>query len=190
MQKYTEISEDTTLEASREQLLDNDKTAISNSSAATAPSSPLVGQSWFDTNNNEFKVWNGTAWIATGSTDVATTSSNGLMSASDKTKLDGVAANANNYSHPNSGVTAGTYKSVTVNAQGHVTGGSNPTTLAGYGITDANINNGKITLGGNTITPLTSHQSLTDYLTKADASAIYAVGLSIVDGQICATYNA
>ena len=41
------------------------------------------------------------------------------------------------YSHPNSGATAGTYKSVTVNAQGHVTGGSNPTTLAGYGITDA-----------------------------------------------------
>lgn len=41
------------------------------------------------------------------------------------------------YTHPNSGVTAGTYKSVTVNAQGHVTGGSNPTTLSGYGITDA-----------------------------------------------------
>ena len=49
------------------------------------------------------------------------------------TKLDASKA----YSHPNSGVTAGTYKSVTVNAQGHVTGGSNPTTLAGYGITDA-----------------------------------------------------
>lgn len=30
------------------------------------------------------------------------------------------------------------------------------TTLAGYGITDANINNGTITLGNNTITPLTS----------------------------------
>ena len=41
------------------------------------------------------------------------------------------------YTHPNSGVAAGTYKSVTVNAQGHVTGGSNPTTLSGYGITDA-----------------------------------------------------
>lgn len=41
------------------------------------------------------------------------------------------------YTHPASGVTAGTYRSVTVNAQGHVTGGSNPTTLAGYGITDA-----------------------------------------------------
>ena len=43
----------------------------------------------------------------------------------------------NVYSHPNSGVSAGTYKSVTVNAQGHVTAGSNPTTLSGYGITDA-----------------------------------------------------
>ena len=41
------------------------------------------------------------------------------------------------YTHPNSGVSTGTYKSVTVNAQGHVTGGSNPNTLAGYGITDA-----------------------------------------------------
>lgn len=40
-------------------------------------------------------------------------------------------------SHANSGVTAGTYKSVTVNEKGHVTGGSNPVTLAGYGITDA-----------------------------------------------------
>lgn len=37
----------------------------------------------------------------------------------------------------NSGVTAGTYKSVTVDAKGRVTGGTNPTTLAGYGITDA-----------------------------------------------------
>lgn len=41
------------------------------------------------------------------------------------------------YNHPNSGVAAGTYRSVTVNAQGHVTAGSNPTTLAGYGIKDA-----------------------------------------------------
>lgn len=41
------------------------------------------------------------------------------------------------YTHPNSGAKAGTYRSVTVNAQGHVTAGSNPTTLAGYGITDA-----------------------------------------------------
>ncbi len=37
----------------------------------------------------------------------------------------------------NSGVTAGTYRSVTVDVKGRVTGGTNPTTLSGYGITDA-----------------------------------------------------
>lgn len=35
------------------------------------------------------------------------------------------------------GVVAGTYKSVTVDLKGRVTAGTNPTTLAGYGITDA-----------------------------------------------------
>ena len=38
---------------------------------------------------------------------------------------------------PNSGVTAGTYRSVTVDVKGQVTAGTNPTTIAGYGITDA-----------------------------------------------------
>lgn len=37
----------------------------------------------------------------------------------------------------NSGATAGTYKSVTVDIKGRVTAGTNPTTLSGYGITDA-----------------------------------------------------
>lgn len=55
-----------------------------------------------------------------------------------------------------SGVTAGTYKSVTVDTYGRVTNGSNPTTLAGYGITDAKIVDGTITLGAKTITPLTN----------------------------------
>ena len=51
---------------------------------------------------------------------VATQSTNGLMSAADKTKLDGIAENANNYTHP--GYTAqasGLYK-VTVDGTGHV----------------------------------------------------------------------
>ena len=64
-------------------------------------------------------------------------------------------------SHASSGVSAGTYKSVTVNSTGHVTGGTNPTTLSGYGIKDAKIANGVITLGSNTITPLTEHQDIT-----------------------------
>lgn len=36
----------------------------------------------------------------------------------------------------NSGVTAGTYRSVTVDVKGRVTAGTNPTTISGYGITD------------------------------------------------------
>lgn len=79
----------------------------------------------------------GTDTTTTLTFPTATTSLAGLLSATDKAKLDGIAAGANNYTHPNSGVTAGTYKSVTVNAAGHVTAGTNPTTLSGYGITDA-----------------------------------------------------
>lgn len=77
--------------------------------------------------------------VGTGGTAhaVATTSVNGFMSSTDKTKLNGVAAGANNYVHPTSGAVAGTYKSITVDVNGHVTKGTNPTTLAGYGITDA-----------------------------------------------------
>ena len=56
-----------------------------------------------------------------------------------------------------SGVSASTYKSVTVDVYGRVTGGTNPTTLAGYGITDA-----------ATTTDLTS------YVRKASADTITA----------------
>ena len=67
----------------------------------------------------------------------ATASARGLMTAAMVSKLNGIAANANNYSHPESGITAGTYRSVTFDKYGHATAGTNPTTLAGYGITDA-----------------------------------------------------
>lgn len=100
MQNYTEISEDTTLEASRELLLNNDKTAMTNSAATTAPSTPMIGQSWFNTSTNEFQIWNGSAWVNTGITTVATPTADGLMSSADKSKLDGIADNANNYSLP------------------------------------------------------------------------------------------
>ncbi|NDC39831.1 MAG: hypothetical protein EBZ48_17655, partial [Proteobacteria bacterium] len=48
----------------------------------------------------------------------------------------------------NSGAAAGTYKSVTVDAKGRVTSGTNPTTLSGYGITDA------VSKAGDTMTGL------------------------------------
>lgn len=69
-----------------------------------------------------------------------------------------------------SDMTAGTYRSVTVNSEGVVTAGTNPTTLDGYGITDAKIENGTITLGPNSITPLTQHQDISG---KADSADVY-----------------
>ena len=55
------------------------------------------------------------------------------------------------------------------NLQSTLNGKANTaTTLSGYGITDAKIANGVITLGSNTITPLTEHQSLSDYYKKAE----------------------
>ena len=97
-----------------------------------------------------------------------------------------IAATATNgkitISHNNSTVSTGTYKSVTVDAKGHVTAGTNPSTLSGYGITDAKIASGVITLGSNTITPLTKDSTLTasnvsgvlaaDNIPKLDASKI------------------
>lgn len=81
------------------------------------------------TNWNAAHTHSTSAHARTDATKVEDSSTNGNI------KINGTETNV--YSHPTSGVTAGTYKSVTVNAQGHITTGSNPTTLAGYGITDA-----------------------------------------------------
>ena len=48
-----------------------------------------------------------------------------------------IVVNADNIDLATTGVIAGTYTSVTVDSYGRTTGGSNPTTLSGYGITDA-----------------------------------------------------
>lgn len=48
-----------------------------------------------------------------------------------------IVVNADNIDLATTGVTGGTYRSVTVDTYGRITAGTNPTTLAGYGITDA-----------------------------------------------------
>jgi hypothetical protein len=92
-----------------------------------------------------------TALNAKASTSAVTTSVNGLMIAADKTKLDGIAAGANAYALPVAsttvlgGVKAGT--NIAINASGVISANDSsvafteitgkPTTLSGYGITDA-----------------------------------------------------
>lgn len=110
--------------------LTNDKGYITSYKNTTysigAPSSATNGNAKInltDSDSNTTSV----AIKGSGATSVTTDANGNVVVSSTNTV----------YTHPNSGVTAGTYKSVTVNAQGHVTGGTNPTTLAGYGITDA-----------------------------------------------------
>lgn len=94
------------------------------------------------------------------------------------------------YTHPTSGVTAGTYKSVTVDANGHVTSGSNPNTLAGYGITDAATSthtHGDISNTG-TITSTAVTPANTDYILISDTSASGAIKRGISIGTSTTTF--
>lgn len=56
--------------------------------------------------------------------------------------------------------------------------GSKPTTLSGYGITDAKIASGTITLGSNTITPLTSFTETDPVFTAHVAHGITSTDIS------------
>lgn len=81
----------------------------------------------------------------------------------------------------NSGVTAGTYKSVTVDAKGRVTAGTNPTTLSGYGITDAQPLDATLTA----LAGVTTAANTLIYATGADTfstTSLTAFGRSLLDG--------
>ncbi|UQZ33661.1 hypothetical protein C2I18_08975 [Paenibacillus sp. PK3_47] len=93
-----------------------------------------------------------TAWNAKASTAAATSSAAGLMAAADKAKLDGVAAGANNYVHPNH--------------TGDVTStGDGVTAIAPGVIVDADVNStaaigwGKISKTGSTLADLATRSA-------------------------------
>lgn len=106
-----------------------------------------------------------------------------------------IVVNADSIDLASSIVTAGTYQAVTVDTYGRVTGGSNPTTLAGYGIVDAQPLDGDLTaIAGlvgttgflkktaadtwslDTSTYLTGNQSIT---VSGDASGSGATSISL-----------
>lgn len=62
------------------------------------------------------------------------------------------------------------------------------TTLAGYGIADAKIANGTITLGTSSIKPITSHQSLANYYTKTETDT--ALETKVDDADLVAITTA
>jgi phage-related tail fiber protein len=86
---------------------------ISNLTVATGtafPANPSIGELFFRTDLNALHIYNNSAWVKTVDASVFI---------------------------PNSAITAGTHTSITYDTKGLVTGGTSPTTLAGYGITDA-----------------------------------------------------
>lgn len=157
-----------------------DTSANNASVSAAAAVESKIAAAESENNANTFKnLAQESATTAAGSASAATTEANRAKTEADRAveaaaqaaaggvrKVNGISpdvdgnVNIPEYEHPDSGITAGTYRSVTVNEQGHVTAGANPTTLNGYGIDDAKIANGTITLGGNAITPLTPDSSL------------------------------
>lgn len=83
-------------------------------------------------------------------------------------------------SMPNTG-TAGTYKSVTTDAQGRVTAGTNPTTLSGFGITDAQPLDGDLTaLSGLTGTGVIARTAVNTMTTRTITAG---TGISLANGD-------
>lgn len=81
---------------------------------------------WGEDNNTTYAVFKAATSSAAGGTGLVPAPAAGAQTK--YLRADGTWQTPpdTKYSHPSSGVTAGTYRSVTVNAQGHVTAGSNP----------------------------------------------------------------
>jgi len=97
-----------------------------------------------------------------------------------------IVVNADSIDLATTGVSASTYKSVTVDAYGRVTAGTNPTTLAGYGITDAQGLDATLTA----LAGLSTSADQYIYATGSDTfttASITSFGRSLVDDADAAT---
>ena len=106
-----------------------------------------------------------------------------------KALLANKADKADAYVHPASGVTAGTYKSVTVDANGHVTAGTNPTTLAGYGITDAAAKNHTHNYAGSTSAGGAANSVANSIAIKLNGGTTEGTNLFTYNGSAAKTIN-
>jgi hypothetical protein len=85
-----------------------------------------------------------------------------------------IVVNSDNIDLATSGVTAGTYKSVTTDVYGRITAGTNPTTLSGFGITDTYTSAQIDTLFGSTSSAATSAAAAATSASNAATSATNA----------------
>ena len=103
----------------------------------------------------------------------ATTSTAGLMSASDKVKLNSIAANANNYTHPSTHPASMITGLASVATSGSYSDLSNKPTIP---VVPTNVS-----AFINDVGYLTQHQSLDDYAKKTDVNTALANKLGIND---------
>jgi len=113
-----------------------------------------------------------------------------------------IVINADNIDLATTAVTAGTYQSLTVDTYGRVTAGSNPTTIAGYNISNAytstqidaalalklnltgGIMSGAIAMSANKITGLGDPTFAQDAVTKTYVDTAYALKLNLAGGTM------
>jgi hypothetical protein len=91
-----------------------------------------------------------------------------------------IVINADNIDLATTGVAASTYRSVTVDTYGRVTSGSNPTTLSGYGITDAQPLDATLT----SLADVTTSANQLIYATGSDTfttTSLTSFGRSLID---------
>ena len=113
---------------------DRGKVAYEHSQSAHAPSTAEKNQNAF----SYIKVGDTTVSADTATDTLTLVAGDNITITPDATN-DKITIKATDtvYTHPDSGATAGTYRSVTVNAKGHVTAGSNPTVTVAQGGTGA-----------------------------------------------------
>lgn len=124
--------------------------------------------------------------------NLATTTSNGLMSSSDKTKLDGIETGANKYVHPTyTAKTSGLYK-ITVDGTGHVsaTTAVSKTDITNLGIPSTNTTYNVATQSANGLmsstdkAKLDGFQSASSYALKTDLTGVYKYKGSVATASL------